>query len=106
MPRNRPRRASVARWLADAPPSVLDCFDHGGERDRYTILLKPRPDDCAPGWAVPYLALDAWGRGSWGELSQVDAALGRSISRKRRVRWRDLPEAVRAAVVARHTAEP
>lgn len=107
-----PRRAS-AQWLEGAPPYVLDCWDDGGRSvDRYTVFI------FGDGWGergrhagetrIPYLAMNGapthpLGFSQFGEMSAADRAafaFARSQG-NRRIRWRDLPEDVRAHVVAR-----
>lgn len=104
--RHQPRRAG-AQWREGAPAFILDCFDNKGKTaDRYTVMM--RADDCDDGrWFVPYLGLsnaptDPQGFSQWGELSQGDAAGYRYASGRDRVRWLDLPEHIRAHVIARN----
>ena len=103
---DRPRRAEAARWLTDAPPYVLDCFDLGPqELDRFDVLLTAFYQPSRGDWFVPYLSLNDWGASYWGELDAAEAARYRRANGRRRVRWLALPERVRAAVVARYAAE-
>lgn len=106
-PRNKPRRASVARWLQDAPPFVLDCFDHPAAVDRYTVFLGGEHiAEWRGKWWVSYLGMsDAptlpHGFSQWGEITQSDAARYRYVNGRHRVRWLDLPEHIRDHVIAR-----
>jgi len=103
MPRKyTPRRASLTRWLQDAPPDVLDCFDAGEkELDRFTIFLGKRFMCESPlGWHICYLhcSVDPRGYSGSGELQAHQAADCRYRWGHLRVRWNDLPEAVRKFV--------
>lgn len=94
-----PRRASVRRWLQDAPDDVLDCFDAGPkEHDRFTIFLGKR---FMEGDHVSFLHCSTEPRGysGSGELERHQAAAYRYRCGRQRTRWNDLPENVRAFVV-------
>jgi hypothetical protein len=104
----RPRRAS-ARWTAEAPEYVLACYDYGAKAggDRYTVLIGGSLYDpiLAPGRRVEYLAMSGapthpQGFSQWGEMAAADRA-----SCGKHVRWLDLPDHIRAHVVARATQE-
>lgn len=109
-----PRRANLKRWLEGAPAHILDCFDDGPDckhADRFTIFFTgdgylmsktgQRPiqySDCI----VSYLAAGErpnhpQGFGQHGELSADQCAQFRYRNGKKRVRWLDLPQAVREA---------
>lgn len=94
-----PRRASLARWLQGAPEDVLDCFDAGEkEHDRFTIFLGKRFMCESPrGHHIGYLYCSTCPRGysGSGEMLAHEAAACRYRSGHQRVRWNDLPEAVR-----------
>ncbi len=102
-----PRRAG-ARWSESAPPFILDCFDNKGATvDRYTVMF------CAPyadtAGEVLYLSLSGapahpQGVSQWGGISPREAAAYRYSAKRQRVRWLDLPEHIRAHVVARWNA--
>ena len=99
----RPRRAT-RKWLVGAPEYVLDCFDHPKMDDRYTVmfggsLLEPelvekREVHCLAmsGRPTHPQGISMWGeaRASWRPA-------------RYRVRWLDLPESIRAHVIARAT---
>jgi hypothetical protein len=102
-----PRRAS-RRWLEGAPDFVLDCFDHPKFGDRYTVMfgkeLMPTRGSYADS-SIAYLGMSAdpthpQGVGMWGEMEAYDAMQYRYRNKHRRVRWQDLPERVRACVIA------
>lgn len=112
-PTYTPRRASLKRWLDSAPTHILDCFDDGENckhADRFTVFFtgpgylmtrdnKPRTFGNT---IVPYLGASErpshpQGFGQHGELSADQTAAYRYRNGKRRVRWLDLPEAVRNA---------
>jgi len=109
--KNHPRRAR-SQWREAAPDYFLDCFDHPKRNDRYTILfggeLRGRNDNGAT-W-INYLACSAnptspVGFSQWGEFTDSDARNYRYASSRQRIRWLDLPEHVRAHIVARATSE-
>ncbi len=95
-----PRRANLRRWLQDAPPYVLDCVDDKKEGDRFTVLLVPQDKRSYADTWIPYVGSDEYGNHYSGELRAHDAAGYRYRNGKKRVRWLDLPEPVRRAVVA------
>ena len=113
-----PRRAGLTRWLEGAPDYILDCFDNDKTADRYTVLFTG-PDFLV--WAgdgqhtfrnchVPYLGMsDApshpQGFSQWGELTAHQTMCYRFREGKRRVRWLDLPQHIRAHVIARTALE-
>ena len=102
MRRYTPRRAGKARWLAGAPEWVLDVLDDKGSHDRYTVLLTGSQlvgDGTRQGTRIQYVASTEHGATYWGELTAYDAEAYRY--RARRIKWSDLPEAVRRAVTAR-----
>lgn len=97
----RPRRSS-ARWTQDAPEYVLACYDNGGKTcDRYTILFGGSLWEPSMGRIVLYLGLSddpgrANGFSQWGEMPAHNRdACGRHV------RWLDLPEEIRAHIIAR-----
>lgn len=97
----QPKR-SAARWLESAPSYVLACYDNGGKTcDRYTVILGAPFWTPAYGRDVPYLAMSEapthpLGFSQWGEMPSSN----RSANGKK-VRWLDLPEAIRNHVVYR-----
>lgn len=111
MPRAyKPRRAGK-RWLEAAPEYVLDCFDDPRTCDRYTVLfggsLLNGTKDGREVW-IDYLGMSGapthpQGFSQYGELKPHEAAAYRYANGKRRVRWLDLPENIRAHVIARAT---
>jgi hypothetical protein len=99
--RYQPKR-SRAQWTEQAPRYVLACYDNGGRTcDRYTVLLGAPFWEPPMGRSVPYLGMsDApthpQGFSQWGEMpSYHREACGAHV------RWLDLPEHIRAHVVAR-----
>ena len=105
-----PRRANLTRWLQSSPPHILDCFDDGPNAphaDRFTILFT---GDYllgdGPNTRIQYLGCSANPQycGGHGELDRSEAAAFRYRNGKRRVRWLDLPVAVRRACMAEDTA--
>ena len=107
----RPRRAR-SRWLEGAPAEVLDVFDNGGKTaDRYTVffggpmlIMTGAAADVNPGSVdVPYLGMSETpshpqGVGMWGELRAYEVANYRYKHGRERIRWADLPDAVKECV--------
>lgn len=110
-----PRRAGKKRWLEGAPEYVLDVLDSKGPGERYTVLFAGSLliRESAAGnrrgrVIVPFLGMsDApshpQGVSMWGEMDARDAAAYRYRCGKERIRWLDLPEHIRAHVIARAT---
>ena len=99
MSRNRYPKRARARWLEGAPEWVCDCFDDRGEGDRYTVFLTgPEWGAGRDGWAA-YFGIDEHGQIFSGEMRAHEFAQYRYRNGKKRVRWIDLPEAVRRACV-------
>lgn len=99
--RYQPKR-SRRQWIEQAPAYVLACYDNGGATaDRYTVLFGAPLWDESMGRNVPYLGMSEapthpQGFSQWGEMpSHNRAACGRHV------RWLDLPEHIRAHVIAR-----
>ena len=101
----QPKR-SRAKFSEGAPAYVLACYDNDGKTcDRYTVLFG------APYWTpdmgrkVQFLGMSGapthpQGFSQWGELNAFDrSGCGKHI------RWLDLPENIRAHVIARATSE-
>jgi hypothetical protein len=108
-----PRRASLARWLQDAPSYILDVFDFKNEGERYTVLftkeMSSRTGSYSDTW-VSFLGMsDApshpQGVSMWGEMKAYDTALYRNRVKHQRVRWLDLPQHIREHVIARATSD-
>lgn len=98
--RYTPRRAGK-RWLEGAPPFVLDCFDHPGFADRYTIIFGGdliEGDKTYAGTWLHYLAAGP-GASSSGDFSAHDAMMYRYRNKHRRIRWLDLPEEERQRAI-------
>lgn len=100
-----PRR-SGKRWREGCPDFVLDVFDHPDSADRYTVILTG-PNNIVPNTytktSVPYLAMSERPEhpqsiGLWCEMSAYDMARYRYSQGHRRIKWLDLPEAVRKHV--------
>lgn len=112
MKRYTPRRAG-ARWTEGAPAYILDVFDHKDASDRYTVIFGgpewTEGDGTRIGTWLHYLGMNdapthpAYGISMWGEFEAHAAASYRYANGHRRVRWLDLPEHIRAHVVARAT---
>lgn len=97
----QPKRSSK-RWSEGAPHYVLACYDSGEKTfDRYTVIFGWPIWEEKDGNRVPYLGMSRdpthpQGFSQWGEMpSQNRDACGRHI------RWLDLPEDIRAHVIAR-----
>lgn len=106
-----PRRASLKRWLEDAPPYILDVFDSKGSGDRYTVFFTGYPieGDTLAHTRIQFLGMDdhpthPQGISQWGEMSGYDCANYRYKTGKQRIRWLDLPEAIRQHVISRAKA--
>lgn len=115
----RPRRFSH-RWNEGAPAYVLDVLDNkGASADRYTVLIAGKflyhvkrdgstavgPDQLSNTY-VSYLAMSGapthpQGVSMWGELEAHQAASYRYRCKHHRIKWLDLPEHIRAHVIAR-----
>jgi hypothetical protein len=91
------------RWLQGAPDYIADCYD-GGERtlDRYMVFVLPAESSVD---LVGYIALDKatqpQGLFGWGELTKTEFAAYQRAGERYRVRWLDLPDAVRKGVRTR-----
>lgn len=125
MARNYTPRRFGARWSEGAPAYVLDVLDDKKAGDRYTVLfgfpLSYAMD--ADGAMIPnggkgdfgrtfiqYLGMSGapthpQGVSMWGEMSAYEAANYRYAKKHHRIRWLDLPEHIRAHVIARATAD-
>ena len=105
----KPRRAGK-RWLEGAPEYVLDCFDNRGKTcDRYTVMFGGSMYVLRYG-RIAHLDMSGapthpQGVSLWGDSTLADAAAFRYREGHYRVRWLDLPENVRAHVVARATED-
>lgn len=105
-----PRR-SGKRWREQCPAGILDCFDNKGQTaDRYMVMFVPEPGAVYEGtvW-IDYLAASEnpshpQGVGITGQMKAHEASNYRYRNGHRRVRWLDLPEAVRKS--AEHYLEP
>lgn len=111
----KPRRASLERWLKDAPDYVLDVFYHPRFADCYTVLLCGseiyKADQYAPhsrtNTIIPYLSMSAnpahpQGVSMYGEFKAWQAIDYRyHNARRHRVSWLSLPQNVRDHVRAR-----
>lgn len=108
-----PRRAGLKRWLEGAPPYILDVLDSKGPGERYTVVFgadfMPRRGTYAES-RVAFLGMDdsptgAHGVSMWGEFGAYECAMYRYRCKHHRVRWLDLPENIRAHVIARAESE-
>lgn len=120
-----PRRASK-RWLEGAPAYVLDVLDNKGQTaDRYTVLftfpyayaLDAKGNFLGEGVRgayahthIPLLGMSGapthpQGVSMWSEIKAHEAAAYRYRCKHHRIRWLDLPENIRAHVIARVTED-
>jgi len=104
---SKPRRAGK-RWREGAPEYILDCFDNRGKTcDRYSVLfggtLYNAEADRVAVLDMSGAPTHPQGVSMWGECTRVEAAAWRYREGHYRVRWLDLPEHIRAHVVARAT---
>lgn len=103
MRRYTPRRANKQRWLAGAPEYVLDCFYYPAY-DSYDVLFTGSLLGTVQGkrdFANTYImGLDVSTNGAWSsfELEAYQAHAYRYRNGKKRVKWNELPEAVRVSV--------
>lgn len=112
-----PRRANKARWLESAPDYVLDVFDNPKQCDRYTVLFTgkllerfPVDSKAYKDTSVPLLDMSEspthpQGVSLWTSYDAHTIAMYRYKNSKRRIRWLDLPENIRAHVISRATAD-
>ena len=106
--RNYTARRAGARWREGAPDYVLDCFDSKNDGERYTVMFTSEGGpEFKDSW-VPFLGMSGapthpQGMSMWGELEAYEAAQYRYRVKHQRVRWLDLPEHIRAHVIARYT---
>lgn len=93
-----PRRAG-ARWREGAPDYVLDCFD-GGEQfaDRYTVFFTLVEQSHRGPW-LHYIGI-GHGASASGDLEAHHVAQFRYANGKKRIRWLDIPEDIRARICA------
>src|SRR5579859_571208 len=108
-----PRRASLKRWLQEAPTYILDVFDSKDSGERYTIVftkdMSSQTGSYADTW-ISYLGMSGapshpQGVSMWGEMRGYDMAQYRYRVKHQRVKWLDLPEHIRKHVIARATQE-
>lgn len=120
-----PRRASKTRWLEGAPDYVLDVFDSKDGGERYTVMFtfplsyvlgsdgKPLPEGQRGEYGRTYIQFlgmsgaptHPQGVSMWGEMRAHEAAAYRYRVKHQRTRWLDLPEHIRAHVIARAKPE-
>lgn len=107
-----PRRAGLDRWLREAPPYILDCFDSKGPGERYTVMftkeMSSRAGSFAETW-VSFLGMSGapthpQGVSMWGEMRAYEMVQYRYRVKHQRVRWLDLPAHIREHVIARATS--
>ena len=97
----QPKR-SRKHWTESAPEYVLACYDNGGKTcDRYTVLFGGSHWDEGMGRNVAFLGMSGdphspLGFSQWGEMCSSNRA-----NCGKHVRWLDLPEHIRAHVIAR-----
>lgn len=108
-----PRRASVTKWLQDAPDYILDVLDNGGATaDRYTVIftkaLSSRTGRFGETWmsylGMSYAPTHPQGVSMWGEFKAHECANYRRCNARHRIKWTDLPEHIRSHVIARATS--
>lgn len=83
----------------DCPDDVADILNHSQYGDRYTVIFR----GIHSGDWVTYLSMSEnpshpQGIGMHGEFRLYEARAYRDANRRRRVKWTDLPEKVRAYV--------
>ena len=94
-------RRAGKQWRDGAPPYVVDCFYDPRYTDCYTVFVIH--DD----GTLAYLASSpSLGFSGWNDIRRHEAAAFRYRSGRYRIRWRDVPEAIRAAVVHDMTVAP
>lgn len=101
---NKPKRATIKRWLVSAPEYVVACYDNGGKTaDRYTVLIGGSLHDpiLDSARAVAFLGMSETpfspqGVSMWGEMPRGN---GRVCGKK--VAWLELPEHTRKHVISR-----
>lgn len=106
-------RKSGTRWRRDCPDYVLDVFDDDRTVDRYTVIftgqfLEPQTGRTLANTTLQYLAMSErpshpGGFSQWGEFTAYDCTAYRYRNGHHRIRWLDLPENIRAHVIARAT---
>jgi len=93
-----PRRANLKRWLEGAPEHILDCFDSRGPGERYTVFITGEENliRTESGVHIQYFGTsEGLGISGWGEMLAHQAAAYRYRFGRHRIKWADLPEAVR-----------
>ena len=109
-----PRRANLTRWLKDAPDYILDVVDSKNCGERYTVIFTKAMSSQSGAYHETWISFlgmsDApthpQGVSIWGEMEAWKMAAYRRRVHRQRIRWLDLPEHVRAHVIARATYEP
>jgi hypothetical protein len=87
------RRAN-AKWREGAPDYVVDCFDHPQYVDRYTVIVVHED-----GTLMHLSSSEGMGFSGWSDISRHAAAAWRGRSGRNRIRWSDVPERIRQAVI-------
>jgi hypothetical protein len=87
-------RRAGKRWREGAPDNVVDCFYHPKFVDAYTIFVKF--DDERVGYLGTNASLSFSG---WSDMSNYDASRYRYENGHYRIKWLDVPEKVREAVI-------
>ena len=93
------KRCPIRFRDGDCPDEVADIFDHPQFGDRYTVVYR----DVICGTHVGYRAMSAYpshpqGIGLYCEWDKWEFSNYRQNNRRKRVKWTDLPEAVRKCV--------
>lgn len=113
MGRNYTPRRAGAHWREAAPDYILDVFDDPRTADRYTVIFGGKDwtegDGTYAGTWLHYLGMSGapthpQGFSQFGELEAHQAMNYRYRNGRYRIRWLDLPEHIRAHIVARASA--
>jgi hypothetical protein len=80
--------------MEGAPDYVVDCFDHPRMRDRFTVIVVH--EDGTLGHLGSNESMSFSG---WNEITRHNAAAWRGRSSRYRIRWIEVPERIRKAVM-------
>lgn len=88
-------RRAGKRWREGAPDHIVDIFDHPEYIDRYTIITTDRYDHNGDTYVSVLGTSESMGFSGWREMKSHEVAQLRYKWGHRRIRWADLPEAIR-----------
>ena len=91
------RRAN-ARWRENAPDYIVDCFHEPKYADCYTVITNKGYEHNGDTYYLVLGTSANLGTSGWQEIKHHDITAYRYRLGHRRIRWTDLPEAVRSAV--------